>query len=161
MPVSKEELKGHLMKEWGTNEEEALFYASVGGGNIGRAKKLKADNKLDRFVEVFDGCLRSQVGRDNGPLMSGIDFFEDQKDDFDEISELFLLYIRDVAAVKSGYNELYYTKYQERIEQTAGLVPLSAVMRLSERVIGAKEKTEGKANFSLSIFHMLFGSLEE
>lgn len=160
-PVSKEVLTAYLKKEYSLSNEDALFYASVSCGNVGTAKNLIEENKIDAYAKVFDGCIRGQREKDQVLLLKGIELFESQKENFSQLCELFLLYIRDVAAVKSEFYELYYPKYQKTVEETAQLVPFGSLLDLSESINRAKDRIKANGNYSLTIFSMLFGTWEE
>ena len=99
-PIEPEKITEMLVKSYGKDKEEARFISNFTKGSVGKsieiAKSQDFFEKRDQITTIIDDLLKG----DRTKAFSSFGFFNNNKDEIDEILDMILLYFRDLIIYK-------------------------------------------------------------
>ena len=104
--ISKETIKSYLIK-YNSNIGIIELAANYSNGNLNKAISIINGNdeilrKREEIIKIFDKIIKS----DSEIIYELESYFDEQKDNIDEIIEIMIMWIRDVMFVKSNMDNL-------------------------------------------------------
>lgn len=161
-PIQSKIITDYLVNNFEKDQEEANFLADFSKGSIGKAIQLAQSNdffvKRDECINLIDNLLRG----DKTKALSSIGFFNDHKDDIEELIDIFLFWFRDLIIFKEiGESTLIVNKDRLDFLSKQSYVQIDKINDIIEKVQLTKDYINRNVNFQLSIETMLLNIQEE
>ncbi|MFY9285147.1 MAG: DNA polymerase III subunit delta' C-terminal domain-containing protein, partial [Tissierellaceae bacterium] len=145
-----------LVTDHGKTYEEAKFIAEFTKGAVGKSISLSQDEEFfqrrDEILKTIDYLVKG----DKTLALSQMDFFRDNKDDIDEILDIFLLWFRDLLLFKElGQVELLINKDKLNNLSSQSQVDIRSINDIIVRIEETKSNLRRNVNYDLAIQTML------
>lgn len=155
-PIETAKIIDYLIEKYGKSKDEARFIAEFTKGSMGKSIELSASDeffqKRDEIIKIIDNLLMGDKVR----AFNSIDFFNDNKDNIDEVLDMILFWFRDLIIYKVvGNNNLIINKDRMTFISKESFVDFQKINDIIERVQQTKEDISRNVNFQLSIETML------
>lgn len=155
-PIKTKKIVKFLMANYNKMENEAEFIANFTKGSIGKAIMLSSSEeffqKRNEIINLIDNLLLG----DKIKALTSIDFFNDNKEDIDEVLDIILFWFRDLLIYKSiGDNNLIINKDKIEFLSKESFMDFNKINDIIDRVQLTKEDLKRNINFQLSIETML------
>ena len=161
-PIQSKIIADYLVENFSKNEEEASFLAGFSKGSMGKAIELAQSDdffvKRDECINLIDSLLRG----DKTKALSSVGFFNDNKDNIEELLDIFLFWFRDLVFFKEiGQSTLIVNKDRMDYLSKQSFVQIDKINDIIEKVQVTKDYINRNVNFQLSIETMLLNIQEE
>jgi DNA polymerase-3 subunit delta' len=155
-PVEYDKIVDLLVTDHGKTYEEAKFIAEFTKGAVGKSISLSQDEEFfqrrDEILKTIDYLVKG----DKTLALSQMDFFRDNKDDIDEILDIFLLWFRDLLLFKElGQVELLINKDKLNNLSSQSQVDIRSINDIIVRIEETKSNLRRNVNYDLAIQTML------
>jgi DNA polymerase-3 subunit delta' len=161
-PVENIKMIDLLTNVYGKSKEEASFIADFTRGSVGKSIELATSGefftKRDEAIRIIDSLIKG----DKSKALSSIGFFNDNRDNIDEILDIFLIWFRDLIIYKEiGNNDLIINKDKIQFLTSQSFMDFSRINDIIDKVSETKDNINKNVNFQLSIETMLLSVQEE
>lgn len=155
-PVEYDKIVDLLVTDHGKTYEEAKFIAEFTKGAVGKSISLSKDEEFfqrrDEILKTIDYLVKG----DKTLALSQMNFFRDNKDDIDEILDIFLLWFRDLLLFKElGQVELLINKDKLNNLSSQSQVDIRSINDIIVRIEETKSNLRRNVNYDLAIQTML------
>jgi DNA polymerase-3 subunit delta' len=163
--ANKESLKNIeeiLIKKYGIEAERSRLLSGYSKGILHRAvsinnNELKTLSLREEIIEIVDKLL----SKGKSIVFEFEKYFEQNKDDIDEILEIIMIWFRDVLFVKvDGHNQVINNDKIEVLEKHSFKVDSIKCAELYNKLQEAYENVNSNVNYKLTVDNMLF-SIQE
>ncbi|MBP1924899.1 DNA polymerase-3 subunit delta' [Sedimentibacter acidaminivorans] len=155
--INKNEIKNFLIEKYNVDIVMAAVIAYYSKGILNKAINIitKKDDIIEKrkvVIELFDNIIKT----DSGIIFDFEKYFEEQKDNIDEIIEILMLWIRDVTFVKNKMEGLLINKdYLELAKEHAKYMRNDSSDDLIENLQRISDNIKNNVNYKLTIDRML------
>ena len=160
-PVENEKIANFIVSKYDKTVEEAKFISHFTKGSVGRAIKL---SETQEFFEMRDealGIVDSIVKGDKFKVFSSIDFFTNNKDNYEEILDIIIYWFRDLILYKElGNTELLVNKDKTSLLSSQSFLKEGQINDIINRTIDTKKDIKRNINYQLAIETMLLSMQE-
>lgn len=155
-PVENEKVVDYLIHNLNRSEMEAKFIAEFTKGSIGKSIEISSSDefftKRDEVIEIIDNLVMGDKVR----AFESKDFFLENKENIDEVLDLFLFWFRDLNIYKFlGDSNLIINKDKMTILAKESFLDFYKINDIIEKIEQAKGDINRNVNFQLSIETML------
>ena len=161
-PVESKKIADLIGNLYGKSKDEAMFIADFAKGSVGKSIELATSDdffqKRDEVIKIIDSLLQG----DKTKAISSIGFFNDNKENIEEILDIFSFWFRDLIIFNElGNNDLIINKDKTDYLSRQSFMHFSKINDIIEKVQQTKENINRNINFQLSIETMLLNIQEE
>lgn len=155
--IDQNEIRTFLMDKYDIEEVRACIAAWYSKGILNKAINiiLGRDDILEKrkiVIELFDKIIKM----DSGIIFECENYFEDQKDNIDEIIEIMMLWVRDVSFVKNNMENLLINKdFLELAREHATNLQIDVADELVSYLQCISDNIKNNVNYKLTIDRML------
>ncbi|WP_312906355.1 DNA polymerase III subunit delta' [Tissierella praeacuta] len=155
-PLSIPKIIELLIKDHGVDEAKAKFIAGFTKGSVENCIELaKSKNFFDKREEVIR-IIDSLIKGDKTKVFTSINFFNENKEDIDEILDIIIYWFRDLIIYKEvGTTSLLINEDKLHMLSEESFMDLNKINDIIYRVEDTKINIKRNVNFSLSIETML------
>lgn len=145
-----------LIKDYGIDENRAKFIAGFTKGSVERSIELASSNsffeKREEIIKIIDSILKG----DKTKALTSMNFFNENKDNIDEVLDIILYWFRDLLIYKElGNTTLLINKDKVQILSNESFIDLNRINGIIYKIEDTKININRNVNFSLSIETML------
>lgn len=159
--VESEKIEKLLISKYDKTKEESKFIAHFTKGSVGQAIRL---SKTQEFFEKRDEVLKivdSIVKGDKFKIFNSIDFFLNNKDDYEEILDIIIYWFRDLSLYKElGDTELLVNKDKVSLLSSQSFLKEGHINDIMNKVMDTKKDIQRNVNYQLTIETMLLSMQE-
>lgn len=159
--VESEKIERLLISKYDKTKEESKFIAHFTKGSVGQAIRL---SKTQEFFEKRDEVLKivdSIVKGDKFKIFNSIDFFLNNKDDYEEILDIIIYWFRDLSLYKElGDTELLVNKDKVSLLSSQSFLKEGHINDIMNKVMDTKKDIQRNVNYQLTIETMLLSMQE-
>ncbi|NLW23473.1 MAG: DNA polymerase III subunit delta' [Tissierellia bacterium] len=160
-PVVREDIEELLMTRYDKSLEEARFISHFTKGSVGRAISLSNSQEFFQKREELIGIIDSIIKGNSHRIFSSMDFFLDNKDNYEDILDIILYWFRDLIIYKElGESRLIVNMDKIPLLSSHSFLSLSHINDIIESIVGTKENIERNVNYQLAMETMLL-SIQE
>lgn len=161
-PVEATKIVKHLVDEYGKFQEEAGFIAEFSKGSVGKSIDLSSSEdffkKRDEIIKIIDSLLKG----DKTKVFSSMEFFNDNKEEIEELLDIFLFWFRDLVIYKEiGESQLIINKDKLEYLSSQSFMKFNKIHDIINKIQETKEDIGRNVNYQLSIETMLLNIQEE
>ncbi len=161
-PVESHKISDLLLTSYGKSKEEAGFIADFTKGSVGKSIELATTDdfflKREEVIKLIDNLIRG----DGTKAISSMNFFNDNKDDINQVLDIFLYYFRDLLIFKElGENRLLINKDKTAYMSKQSFIEIGRINDIIEKIQETKDNISRNINYQLSIETMLLYIQEE
>lgn len=161
-PVDSKKIADLLISLYGKSKDEAKFIADFSKGSVGKSIELATSDsffqKRDEIIKLIDNLLKG----DKTKAISSIGFFNDNKENIEEILDIFSFWFRDLIIYKElGDNDLIINSDKIEYLSRQSFIHFNKINDIIDKVQQTKENINRNINFQLSIETMLLNIQEE
>lgn len=155
-PVASNKIVDMLANLYGKDEKESKFIAEFSKGSVGRSIRLAESETFFNMREKILKLIDDLIMGDKTKVFTSIDFFNENKDNIDEILDIFLFYFRDLLIYNQiGESHLIINKDKmDNLSKQSFLHP-ARINDIIIKIQETKENIKRNINFQLSIETML------
>lgn len=155
-PLEIHKIKDLLIKDYEIDEDKANFIASFTNGSLERSRELVDSEEFfqrrEEIIKLIDNLLKG----DKIKALTSIDLFNEDKENIEEILDIFLYWFRDLAIYKEiGDISLLVNKDKVEILSKETYIDLHRINDIIYRIEDTKMNIKRNVNFNLSIETML------
>ncbi len=160
-PISKEDIVKFLL-ERDVDMEMANFLSEFTKGSIGKAIRLSESedffNTREWVLELIDSLVKGEKWK----VFATMDRFTENKDNIQEILEIFLFWFRDLILYKTFQDsDLIINRDKKILLREQSFLDFEKINDIIEKIVKTMEDVQTNVNFQLSIETMLFRIQEE
>ncbi|WZL73421.1 DNA polymerase III subunit delta' [Clostridiaceae bacterium 35-E11] len=160
--VGEKDIQLFMMKKYGICEEEARVFAAFSDGIPGRAMKLKESEefkiKREKTIEIIEELMQ------NNPLKAFefVDFFQQNKDNIDEILDFMLFWFRDMVILIETGTEKFLINLDKKnnLQKHLHCIGFEKITNIIEIIEKTKNDIKANVNFQLAVEMMLLNIQE-
>ncbi len=161
-PVELKKISDLLVNSHGKSREEADFIAEFTKGSVGKSIELATSDdffqKRGEIISLIDNLIRG----DGTKAISSMNFFNDNKEDIDQILDIFLYWFRDLLIYKElGESKLLINKDKIDYLGKQSFIDITRINDIIEKIQQTKDDISRNVNYQLSIETMLLYIQEE
>ncbi len=155
-PLDISKIMELLIKDYGINEAQAKFIAGFSKGSVEKSIELATSDsffdKREELIKIIDSLLKG----DKTKALASMDFFNENKENIEEILDIILYWFRDLLIYKEiGDSSLLINKDKLQILSNQSFIDLNRINDIIYKVEDTKINIKRNVNFSLSIETML------
>lgn len=155
-PISNSKIIDLLVREYNINEDEAYFISNFSKGSIDKsvelAKSQEFFHRREEGIKILDSLLKG----DKIKALTSMDFFNENKDNVEEILDIFLYWLRDLLVYKEvGESSILINKDKIELLREQSFVDLKKINDIIYRIEDTKLNINRNINYGLSIETML------
>lgn len=155
-PVKTKEIEIMLKDKYNLKEAQATYIAKATKGAIGKSI-MYAENEL--FFEVRDeaiNIIQAILNKDLSKVFSSADFFEENKNNIEDILDMYVYWFRDILIYKElGYVDLIINVDKIDILEEQTYLTIDRINQIIECIEETKNNLKKNINFQLAIEVML------
>ena len=160
-PISKEDIVKFLL-ERDVDMEMANFLSEFTKGSIGKAIRISESedffNTREWVLELIDSLVKGEKWK----VFATMDRFTENKDNIQEILEIFLFWFRDLILYKTFQDsDLIINRDKKILLREQSFLDFEKINDIIEKIVKKMEDVQTNVNFQLSIETMLFRIQEE
>lgn len=160
-PISKEDIVKFLL-ERDVDMEMANFLSEFTKGSIGKAIRISESedffNTREWVLELIDSLVKGEKWK----VFATMDRFTENKDNIQEILEIFLFWFRDLILYKTFQDsDLIINRDKKILLREQSFLDFEKINDIIEKIVKTMEDVQTNVNFQLSIETMLFRIQEE
>lgn len=149
-----------LVNLYGKSPEESVFIAEFSKGSVGKSIRIaKSDSffqRRDTLISIIDKLLKG----DSIKAFSSIGFFNENKEDMEELLDLIIYWLRDLIIYKEiGNNDLIVNKDKINILSGQTFLNIDKINDIIDKVNESKTNIKRNINFQLTIETMLLSMI--
>lgn len=155
--VNQDKIRKFLIDKYNIDEIRAFIIAYYAKGILNKAINIVTgkDDILEKrkvVIEIFDKIVKT----DSEIIFECENYFEEQKDNIDEILEIMMLWIRDVSFVKNNMESLLINKdFLELAREHAEDLQIDVADELVVYLQRISDNIRNNVNYKLTIDRML------
>ena len=153
--VSRREIEKFLLEEKKAGVENSKLFARISGGSVNKALSYSGDPEFlalrNESIFLLDRLLNKVI---SSPFKE-YSFFSDNKENIDEIFNVFLLFLRDIIMLKLGLGEENIINIDKMALLKKQSVDVNQAIKISEMIINTMKRLERNTNFQLTIEELL------
>ena len=155
-PVKPIEIEDYLIRLYNKSIEEASFVSNFTKGSVGKSIELSTSDKFfqmrDQLIKILDSLIKG----DKTKAFSSIPFFNENRDNIEEIIDIILYWFRDLLIYKEiGESHLIINKDKLEYLSSQSFVDFNSINDIIEKVEETKDNIRRNVNYQLSIETML------
>ena len=155
-PVKPIEIEDYLIRLYNKSVEEASFVSNFTKGSVGKSIELSTSDKFfqmrDQLIKILDSLIKG----DKTKAFSSIPFFNENRDNIEEIIDIILYWFRDLLIYKEiGESHLIINKDKLEYLSSQSFVDFNSINDIIEKVEETKDNIRRNVNYQLSIETML------
>lgn len=156
----KEVIKEYLIGEKGVSEEEAEVLAHLADGNFGEADKLVDENYKKLRSNVLSE-IEKIFEKKGFEVLNEYSFFEENKEQIEEVLKIFLSYLRDVLVFKTTKNLKFIKNvdYIDSIEKLESKLTFKRLNNIINRIEQFNSQLKSNVNYQLAVENLLLDIL--
>ena len=155
-PVKPLEIEEYLVKLYNKSTEEASFVSHFTKGSVGKSISLSASDDFFQMRNEIIKILDSLIKGDKTKAFSSIPFFNENKDNIEEIIDIILYWFRDLLIYKEiGESHLIINKDKLEYLSSQSFVDFNLINDIIVKVEETKDNIRRNVNYQLSIETML------
>lgn len=161
--ISTKEIQKYLTKNYEVDESKASLIANYSKGILNKAVNIINDkdeilSKRSEIINVFDKIIKS----DEEIIFNLENYFEEKKDNIDEIIEIMMLWIRDITYLKNNLQNLLINKdLKDLLSEHSFLFKKSSGDDIINYLQKVSDNIKNNVNYKLTIDKMLLKIQEE
>ena len=161
-PVEGKKIVKILKDKYHKDESQARFVGEFTKGAIGKSISLALDDKFFLNRNIVIRLIEDIIKGDLTKVFSSAQFFNENKDNIEEILDIFLYWFRDLSIYKEiGHSDLLINKDKLQNLSSQSFMDSSRINGIMEKVRETKTNISKNMNYQLSIETMLFSIQEE
>jgi DNA polymerase-3 subunit delta' len=160
--ISKEKIKRYLIEKHGINEEESRILASFSDCSLGKALNLYGSEEFKNRREMVIDIISEIINGDKLKLLDFTSFFQDNKENINEILDFFTIWFRDMLLLIETSDEKYLFNSDKIIDlqrHTSNL-DYEKIPKAVNIVEETRKNIDANVNFDLCIETMLLNLQE-
>ena len=156
-PQGIERVTNYLVEKLGINQEEARVTATFSNGLIEMAKNIyySDDFKRRRFkvIDITEKLLSTNTMN----ILHEVEFFSTEKDNIEEIIDLFIYWYRDILIYKETQEDSLIINYDQyiKIQNQNKIIDFAKLRKAIIMLEEKKQQIRGNVNYLLAIESML------
>ena len=155
-PVSSLAIEDYLTRMYSKTVEEASFVSNFTKGSVGKSIFLSTSPQFfhmrDDIVKILDGLIKG----DKTKVFSAMGFFNENKDNIEEIIDIILYWFRDLLIYKEiGESHLIINKDKLEYLSSQSFMDFNLINDIIAKVEETKDNIRKNVNYQLSIETML------
>lgn len=155
-PVKPLEIEEYLVKLYNKSTEEASFVSNFTKGSVGKSISLSTSDDFFQMRNEIIKILDSLIRGDKTKTFSSMPFFNENKDNIEEIIDIILYWFRDLLIYKEiGESHLIINKDKLEYLSSQSFVDFNLINDIIEKVEETKDNIRRNVNYQLSIETML------
>lgn len=155
-PINTEEIEELLISKYNLKDTQAKYIAKATKGAIGKSILYAKDEKFFEIREEALSIVNSILDKDLSKVFSSGEFFEENKNNIEDILDMYVYWFRDLLIYKElGYTDLIINI--DKIDKIEDQVSLSIerINEIIENIEETKINLKRNINFQLAIEVML------
>lgn len=161
-PVESKKISDLLVTSYGKSREEADFIADFTKGSVGKSIELATSDdffmKREEIINIIDNLIRG----DGTKAINSMNFFNDNREDIEELLDIFQYYFRDLLIfIELGNNKLLINKDKTDYMSKQSFIDIRRISDIIEKIQQTKDNVSRNINYQLSIETMLLYIQEE
>ncbi|RVU53923.1 ATP-binding protein [Anaerosphaera multitolerans] len=152
--VSNEQIEQFLINKENLNEKNARLFSKLSSGSVSRALKYTYNPEFlalrDRSIEILDRILNVK----ELPFKTFY-FFNENKEQLDEIFNFFILFLRDISFLDLGVDERYIVNIDKLNFLNKQNITAQDAVYIIEEIINTQKLLKSNTNFELTIEQFL------
>jgi len=161
-PVKENAIEIYLNNKYNIDREKSHVIAAFAGGNMGRAIEMCESDEFNEIREGLMNVIDNNISRDLFKSFTTSKFFEDNKDQIDEILDMMLIWFRDLLIYKETDNDklIINRDKKELLKEQAFKLSMGRIHGIIDSIMETKDNIRANVNFQLSIELMLLNLQE-
>lgn len=159
-PWTADEIKAFIGREYPQYAFMAGTLAGLSSGVVGKAKAFCENDDFAAMRKALYEAIPLFL-KGKAYTFTLRDIFVTYKADFEQISELFLLYFRDCIALKLGASALINEDYREQIAAFAAKYGAGSLTRMVSRYADLLANAAKRGNYELLVTELMLNCWEE
>lgn len=160
-PVQKDKIEKLLIEKYGKTKEEANFIAHFTKGSLGKSIIYSESPNFfklrDETLDIVDQIIRG----DEFNIFMAMDFFNGNKDNYEDILDILLYWFRDLALYKRlGSSGLLINQDKTTLLSNQSFLKEDRINDIIDRVMETRENINRNVNYQLAIETMLLNMQE-
>lgn len=161
-PVKTSQIKDYLVRLYGKTIDEAKFVAHFTKGSVGKSIELSTSDDFFQMREEILKIIDSLIKGDKTKALSSMGFFNEKRENIEEVLDIFLYWFRDLLIYKEiGESELIINKDKLEYLSRQSFVDINTINDIIDKVQETKDNIRRNVNYQLSIETMLLNIQEE
>lgn len=155
-PVENVKIENLLVSKYNKTVDEAKFISHFTKGSVGNAIKLSKTQELFEMREEILKIVDNIIKGDKFKVFSSIDFFLNNKENYEEILDIIIYWFRDLLLYKElGDTELLVNKDKTSLLSSQSFLKEGQINDIINRTIDTKKDIKRNINYQLAIETML------
>lgn len=155
-PVQSSKIEDYLVRLYSKSIEEATFVSNFTKGSVGKSISLSTSDKFfqmrDELVKILDSLIKGDKTR----AFSSMYFFNENRDNIEEIIDIILYWFRDLLIYKEiGDSHLIINKDKLEYLSSQTFMDYNSINGIIVKVEETKDNIRKNVNYQLSIETML------
>lgn len=156
-------ITNHLKEKFNLDNNTAKLIAYYSQGVLFNAEKIALNEndilkRRSEIIKIYDKIINS----DRNIIFEYEDYFEESKDNIDEIIEILMVWLRDVYLKKHGIDDLIInTDYMNLLDHHSKIVKTQNIDKLIKYLQNVSYDIKNNVNYKLIIDNMLIKLQEE
>lgn len=155
-PLDRDKIIKLLVSDYGVDEDKASFIAGFTKRSLEKSLELVHTDSLfqkrDEIIKILDSILNG----DKVKALTSMDFFNENKENIEEILDIIIYWFRDLLIYKEiGNTPLLINRDKVEILSSQSFVDLNKINDIIYRIEDTKINIKRNVNFGLSIETML------
>ena len=160
-PVETKKIGEFLVSKYDKTIEEASFISHFTKGSVGRAITLSETPEFFEMREEVLNIIDSIIKGDKFKAFSSMDFFLNNKEDYEEILDIIIYWFRDLILYKElGNTELLVNKDKTSLLSSQSFLKEGQINDIINRIMDTKKDIRGNVNYQLAMETMLLSMQE-
>ena len=161
-PVNSKEISDLLVNLYGKAREEADFIADFTKGSVGMSIQLATSSDFFQRREEIVGLIDNLLRGDGTKALNSMNFFNDNKEEIDQILDMLLYWFRDLLIYKAlGENKLIINMDKIAFLSKQSFMDITRINDIIDKIQQTKDNISRNVNYQLSIESMLLYIQEE
>lgn len=154
--IDKSKIIDLLVRDYNISQEKAEFIGSFTKGSLERAIELGSSEGFFKLREEIICIIDSLLKGDKTKAISSMDFFNENKEEIEEILDIAIYWFRDLLIYKEiGETRLLTNKDKIELLSSQSFVTLDKINDIIYKIEDTKTNIQRNVNFQLSIETML------
>ncbi|MBS4535914.1 DNA polymerase III subunit delta' [Clostridium sp. D2Q-14] len=156
-PIRNDKIQDYLNKKYNIDKDKAHMIADFSRGNIGRAREICESEEFNQIRESLIDVINNNIGTDSFKSFTNSDFFENNKDEIDNVLDMMLVWFRDLLIYKeTNNNELIINRDKEELlKEQSFKLSMDKIHDIINCIMETEENIRANVNFQLAIELML------
>ncbi|KNF09826.1 DNA polymerase III subunit gamma/tau [Gottschalkia purinilytica] len=162
-PISNDKVEKALVDIYKIEREEARFLSSFSNGIIGKAINLYQNEGFKKLREEVITVIDTTLSGDKFKIFSLSEFFDENKENIEDILDMMLMWFRDMLIYKEAGNSEYIINMDkiDIISKHCKSLSQEKIHDIIETIIKTKDSISSRVNYQLAIEVMLLSIQED